>query len=691
MTRTRLINLFTAPLMRGLDMLAEVQSALAANRNPALRPEDATAELCRLLDGQMIEARRQGNSPPGQGREEELDATRYAIVAYLDDRFGQLPAWKARDADPLQYAIYRERGAGDDLFNRIRAVKDQQTELKEVYATVLGLGFRGRAYRQDQAALQWLEQHRDRLRVGLRPEPVGLADLDQVSGFLTPQPYAVVPPPAAVVPKPSRWPLIAALLAALALLLLLAGIGWWWWKRGPDGVQLARAAMAELACSNMRADSVPGQRSAVLLSGRFADRDALDERLDRLRDAGVDVREGQLVERPPPICDLLGMLERRRVAEGTGGPTIDPGGTEGRYQLGDYFVAHATSPAAGNLTVLSAVASKGSRGSISIPLPSGPHPVTAVAANERVRIGRPVEAITSRDRGFMVIGPEGTQALVALWTPNALFDVQGRPPGNDPAAVISALEAALARQPQASFNQAVVSIVPARAAPQQARMALRGLDCSSIQVLPGANGQARLVGRFASEAGLEDRIATLAGMVDRAALRLVPAPFCQVLDQLDGLLATNGTAAGGPSLATTRRDATFTQGEPVEVAATMATAFAGHLTVVQLHPTAGFEVLTPSRDFPGREVAAATRIRFTSLALDRPVRALADPPGMRLVLAIATRAPLITDARPMPRDAAAGLAALQAAILAQPGGPATALATHALVTVSPRGVPTRGN
>lgn len=691
MTRTRLIHLFTAPLMRGLDMLAEVQSALAASRSPAMRPEEATGELRRLLEDRMAEARRQGATPVSPGREEELDATRYAIVAYLDDRFGQLPGWWNRDLDPLQYAIYRERGAGDDLFIRISQVKDQQAELKEVYATVLGLGFRGRAYEQDQAAQQFLERHRDRLRVGLRPEPVGLLDLDQAGGLLTPQPYGIAAPPAPVMPKPSRWPLIAALLAGLALLLLLGGIALWWFNRGPDGAQAAREVLRGLACSDVRADQVPGQRSAVLLNGRFADRDALDQRLDRLRAAGVDVLEGQLVERPPPICDLLGMLEGRRAAGGPAAPTLDAGGTDGRYQIGDYFVAHATSPAAGHLTMLSAVATQGSGGTIFIPLPSPLYPSTTVAANTRLRIGRPVEETNGRDRGFMILGPEGLQAIFAIWTPTPLFDAQGRPPASDPAAVIRALEAALARQPQVSFTHTVLSVVPPRDAPQRARIALRGMACSNILVMTGASGQARLTGRFAEEAALAERLAPLAGQVDRTVLRHVPEPFCQVLDRLEGALGMDVTTAGGPSIATTRSDARFTQGDPVDVVATMATAFAGHLTVIQLHPTAGFELLAPSRDYPGRELAAGTPLRFGGAAPDRPVRALADPAGQRMVLAIATRAPLFGDGRPLPRDPAAGLAALQAAIAAQPGGAASAAVTYALITVAPRGAPARAN
>jgi type IV/VI secretion system ImpK/VasF family protein len=698
MTRSRLLNLFTPPLLRGLDMLAEVQSALAAGRHPAMRPEDATAELRRMMEERMAEARRQGPAPISHGREEEIDATRYAIVAYLDDRFGQLPGWWNRNLDPMQYTIYRERGAGDDLFNRIKVVKDQQAELKEVYATVLGLGFRGRAYAQDEAAAHLLNQSRDRVRVGLRPEPVGVADLEQASGLLMPQPYGVPAPPAPVMPKPSRWRLIAAMLAALALLLLLGAVGWWWLNRGPDGVQLGRAAMADLSCSDVRVDPVPGQRSAVILHGRYADRDALDQRLDRLRDAGVEVREGRLDERPPPICDLLGMLERRGLTTGASVPTVDAGATDGQYQIGDYFVASATSPAAGHLTMLSAVASKGSRGTISIPLPSAPYPVTAVGANARLRIGRTVEEVTSRDRGFMLVGPEGIQAIFAIWTPTPLFDVQGRPPASDPAAVIAALEAGLARQPvgsdgrpQGSVAHAVASVVPPRDAPQRARMALRGMACSSVLVLPAANGRARLAGRFASEAALEDRLAPLAGLVDRTGLRHVPEPFCQVLDQLEGILTLEGATAGGPSVATTRGDARFTQGDAVEVAATMATAFAGHLTVIQLHPTTGFELLAPSRDFPGRELAAGTVVRFTSTGLERPQRVLADPAGPRMILAIATRTPLFGDGRPLPRDQAAGLAALQAAIRAQPGGATTALATHALITVAPRTLLPRAN
>ncbi len=700
MPRNRLIHLFSRPLLRGLDILAELQSAQMANRAPAVTAQDATDELCRLLGEQMAEGRRRraedGEISPA--RQEELESAQYAVVAYLDDRFRQQSNWHGRDSEPLQYALYRERGAGDELFSRIRQMKEQQAELKETYSLILGLGFRGRAFSQDDQALQMLEEQKVRLRVGLRPEPVGARQFEAADAWLTPQPYGVEAPPPAVLPTPSRWPLFAAIAAGVALLLMVGGGALWWWSRGPDGVQVANAALSDLACSSVQTAPVQGQRSAVQVSGRFADRAELDARLDRIRDAGVEVREGTLVERPRPICDVLDLLDRRRVDAGAGAPSLDPGGTRGGYQIGEFFVAHASSRNAGHLTVFFLRPLPGG-GAQFVPLqPTQRQPNSAAEAGARVRLGRPGQEINQRDRGLIVTGPAGPAAIFAISTATPLLDATNLPRTGDTEGMLRALEAGLARQPirpdgqiNAAATHAMIAVTEARDALPRVQTALRNLQCSSIQAFAEPGGRIRLTGRYADAALIEDRLAPFSGQIDRQTLVHVPAPWCEVVGEIESVAAperpADRPAMAGPTLDLTRRDGRFAVGDPFQLDATMSTGFAGHLTVLYLHPVRGFMPLMPSSAHPARELPAGERVRLDLNAQGFPIWQVSEPPGFAMILAFATTTPLIPNLQAFPTERAAGLAALRQAIQRQSSGPGGTPYTYAMITVLPPGTP----
>jgi type IV/VI secretion system ImpK/VasF family protein len=690
MARTRLIHVFTPPLLRGLAILEEVQGALGTSRAPAIRPDQAVEELRRLFAQSMEEGRRL-KAPRGElGRDAaaELKAAEYAVVALLDDRFGQLPSWRQRELDPLQFAMYGERGAGDDLFRRMEEAKESQAELKEVYALVLGLGFRGRAYMRDDASRRLLDTYRTGVRAGLQPEPVGAAELEGERARLTPQPYGVADPPERALPRPARWPLLAGLAAGLATLAVIGGGAWWWLTRGPDGPKEAEAALQGLACSAIQVEAVPGRGAAARLSGRYADRTALDARLARLREAGVEpVGVEGLLHRPPPLCEVLDLLDRRRVAGGAGAPTIDPGGTAGAYQIGEYFVAQATTPAAGHLTMFFLRARPGATPQIVPLLPGARQPPGPVAAGTALTAGRPGPQITRREPGLIVTGPEGPAALVTIVSPQPLF-AAGTPPTTALPEFLAALDAGLARQPsrtdgrsEARASHAMLDIQASRDPLPRAQAALRGLSCSIVQASAGPGGSVRLTGRYADEAALA-RVLPAGITWDREELRLIPAPWCQALDDIELLTQTDPATA--PRVQLLRASPRFAVGEDFEMDAIMTGRFAGHLTALYLHPTVGFVPLMPSAAHPAQVLPRGERVRIGVDAAGRRPWQFIEPTGPGMLLLLATGQPLLEAGQTLPRGVTEGIAALRAALQRRAASGDEILASYYMLTVLPR-------
>lgn len=76
---------------------------------------------------------------------EELEAARFALVAWVDEMINT-SSWSNRDEwrkEPLQLQLYQTVRAGNEFYDRLRALRADQLEARAFYYVCLALGFRG--------------------------------------------------------------------------------------------------------------------------------------------------------------------------------------------------------------------------------------------------------------------------------------------------------------------------------------------------------------------------------------------------------------------------------------------------------------------------------------------------------------------------------------------------------------------
>ncbi len=170
--------------------------------------EQVRGDITRLLEQAM--ARRQGMV------EQEYQEAAFAVVAWIDETIMKLSSWEHVDRwirAPLQVEYYQRQNAGEELFERLRKLRSDQKEIREIYYLALGLGFTGRYSSgvEDERTLAQI-RHEQAQHLPLRLEQVQRLDK------ITPQPYEMTPP----LPEPIKPPWTHLLLnAGLALLVVV--------------------------------------------------------------------------------------------------------------------------------------------------------------------------------------------------------------------------------------------------------------------------------------------------------------------------------------------------------------------------------------------------------------------------------------------------------------------------------------
>jgi len=135
------------PVQRGIPDLCADLFAFALHLRQAKDP--GTAQNLRNRIHAMFEALDRQAHAAGVDAQ-HVQAARYALVAFLDEivlhsHWDIRSDWASR---PLQLEYFNEFAAGQGFFTRLEELRRNRspvnTELLEVYALVLGLGFKGR-------------------------------------------------------------------------------------------------------------------------------------------------------------------------------------------------------------------------------------------------------------------------------------------------------------------------------------------------------------------------------------------------------------------------------------------------------------------------------------------------------------------------------------------------------------------
>src|SRR5712691_7751179 len=172
--------------------------------------EQVRGDITRLLEQLQAMARRQGMV------EQEYQEAAFAVVAWVDETIMKLSSWEHVDRwrrAPLQVEYYQMQNAGEELFERLKKLRSDQKEIREIYYMVLGMGFTGRysCGVEDERTLAQIRYEQ------AQHLPLRLEEVQRINK-LTPQPYEVNPS----LPEPIK-PLWMHLLlkAGLALLVVV--------------------------------------------------------------------------------------------------------------------------------------------------------------------------------------------------------------------------------------------------------------------------------------------------------------------------------------------------------------------------------------------------------------------------------------------------------------------------------------
>lgn len=410
-----LLDLLTPVIVRVLT-LTQALRAGGTHQTPAV---DVYRDL-------FAELRRVRNDAGRQGRPEaDTFQAIFAVAAWIDESLGRFTAWNQKTT-PLTQTLFKSQRPGHEFYDRLQALPRDRHQVREVFVTVLGLGFVG--ILTGNAAKQ-AEAHRLRqLHAGaLAPPPIPPRSLNDSP--LTPQPYEVSdPPPLASPPaRSARW---GAGIAAVAV-LAAAGGGVWWVLEGASaaperlGGTLLEATVERvvtgLECSEVSAVVTPA--GLVELSGYVASADDRDRLFSALGNIdGVGGVDGSVDVYTWPFCEAIGML-RRHTSVGTADPSrpqIRPGQPPDSYEAGDNLALHiSASNAFDGYLYVDLIASDGT---VLHLLPEQLLPDNIVEAGRTVAIGGDPDTAGPNERLWTIARPLGEKMLLAISTPTPLFD-----------------------------------------------------------------------------------------------------------------------------------------------------------------------------------------------------------------------------------------------------------------------------
>ena len=130
----RLLHHFTPLFSYGLALDEKVAAGQASEAAAAV-----TARARALLDRAKAAAQAAGPRP------EQADGAAFAVVAWIDEIMARNPAYLTGSI-PLQVTMFNTNNAGNEFFQHLSALKQDQDEVREVYYHALLSGFVGQYY-----------------------------------------------------------------------------------------------------------------------------------------------------------------------------------------------------------------------------------------------------------------------------------------------------------------------------------------------------------------------------------------------------------------------------------------------------------------------------------------------------------------------------------------------------------------
>ena len=301
---SRLLHHFLPVFSFGLALDEKVAAGQATETAAVV-----TARARELIDRAKSAAQANGLRP------EQADGAAFAVVAWIDEIMARNPAYLTGSI-PLQVGMFNTNNAGNEFFQHLSSLKQDQDEVREVYYHALLCGFVGQYYYEngDTGELGKLKELHGR-QLPIAPAPIHTLREEKI----TPQPYGVADPSG---PKfPRQWDRTLLRIGALVALLIPIGYLIYILLAAPKPSILApvQEEMAAFPCSDLTV-SADEDKGTVKVDGyvsRADDIAAVKQRVDGVE--GVKSSTVNVQLRIWPHCEVVKILAQYKARNSDSG------------------------------------------------------------------------------------------------------------------------------------------------------------------------------------------------------------------------------------------------------------------------------------------------------------------------------------------------------------------------------------